>query len=82
MNAPENSHKKLRKDCKYNAEELQQILPFKSSFIKATTIPERILILRSQILPAMFNYWAENGKQPKDEEESQLWAKVKPSYCH
>ena len=24
----------------------------------------------------MFNYWAENGKEPHDEAESQSWAKV------
>jgi hypothetical protein len=72
---------KPRKDCTYNAKELEQILPFKNMFIEATTIPERILILRSQILPAMFNYWATNGKDPRDPEESRSWAKVTTSSC-
>ena len=74
MNLP---HQKLCRDCTYNAKELEQILPFKNIFIEANTIPERLLILRSNILPAMFNYWAVNGKEPKDEEESKMWAKVK-----
>ena len=76
MNNTENALKKLRKDCKYSAEELEQIVPFKEIFIKAKTIPEQILILRSRILPAMFNHWAASGKEPKDEAESQLRAKV------
>ena len=70
---------KPRKDCTYSAKELEQILLFKDSFIKATTIPERMLILRSQILPAMFNYWAANGKEPNDQEESKARAKVTSS---
>jgi hypothetical protein len=77
MNASENTRHKIRKDCKYKSEELDQILPFKQIFINADTVPQRILILRSQILPAMFNYWAANGKEPKDEEESRSRAKVK-----
>ena len=76
MNNTENALKKLRKDCKYSAEELEQIVPFKEIFIKAKTIPEQILILRSQILPVMFNHWAATGKDPKDEAESQSQAKV------
>jgi hypothetical protein len=76
MTPATNSQQRPRKDCTYNAKELEQILPFKNMFIEASTIPERILILRSQILPAMFNYWATNGKDPRDQEESQLWAKV------
>ena len=76
MNAPEKAHQKLQKDCKYGNEELQQILPFKNMFIDANTVPQWILILRNEILLAMFNYWALNGKEPKDEGESQLWAKV------
>ena len=76
MNLAEHSQPKLRKDCTYNAQELEQILPFKNMFIQASAIPERILTLRSQILPAMFNYWATIGKEPKDQAESQSWAKV------
>jgi hypothetical protein len=79
MNPPQISHQKPRKDCQYNAKELEQILPFKNPFIQASTVPERILILRSQILPAMFNYWAANGKEPTDQDESQSWAKVQCS---
>jgi hypothetical protein len=80
MNTPEDLHRRPRKDCKYSAGELEQILPFKNDFINASTIPERTLIMRSQILPAMFNYWATKGKEPKDVDESQSWAKVKGPY--
>jgi hypothetical protein len=73
---------KPRKDCKYRADELEQILPFKDGFIKASTIPERMLILQSQILPAMFNYWAAHGNEPTDQEDSRDWAKVKGSNYH
>lgn len=76
MDGTEPSLRKSRKNCKYDAGELDQILPFKDSFITATTIPERVLILRAQILPAMFNYWAANGKGPTNEEESRSRAKV------
>ena len=76
MNALKKAHQKLWKDCKYSHEELQQILPFKNMFIDANTVPQQILILQNEILPVMFNYWALNGKEPKDEGESQLWAKV------
>lgn len=68
MDALETTHKRPRKDAKYNVAEIEQILPFKSRFIKATMIPEHVLILKSQILPAMFNYWAEIEREPKDEE--------------
>lgn len=56
--------------------EIERIISFKLQFIQATTVPERVLILKSQILPAMFNYWAEIGREPKDEEESRAQAKV------
>ena len=79
MSNPQNLQPKPRKDCKYSAVELQQILPFKTAFITARTVPERILILKTQILPAMFNYWNATGKQLQNQEESQLWAKVKIS---
>ena len=70
------SHQNPRKDCKYNAKELKQILSFKNIFINANTIPEQLLILQSQILSVMFNYWVENGQEPRDQEESWSWAKV------
>ena len=79
MSNPQNLQPKPRKDCKYSAVELQQILPFKTAFITARTVPEQILILKTQILAAMVNYWNATGKQLQDQEESQLWAKVKIS---
>ena len=40
MNAPKKAHQKLRKDCKYSNEELQQILPLKNIFIDANMVPQ------------------------------------------
>ena len=76
MDAPKKAHQKLQKDCKYSNEELQQILLFKNIFIDANTVPQWILILQNEILLVMFNYWALNVKEPKDEGEGQLWTKV------
>jgi len=79
MNDGEKLHQRPRKDCMYNAKELEQILLFKTTFIGASTIAEHILILRSQILPTIFNYWAVNGKEPIDQDESRAWDKVNRS---
>jgi hypothetical protein len=70
------SARKVRADCKYNDDELHEILPFKADFI-AGTIPERIALLQSKILPAMFNYWEELGKE-YDSQESKAISKVFP----
>lgn len=75
MSEPDNSHKPPRKDCIYTPQELQQILPFRDIYKKGTKA-ERVLVMKSQVLPAMFNYWASNGKHPQSEEESRDWAKV------
>lgn len=72
----ENSPRKPRRGGKYDIETLEQIMPFKESFVKSITIAERAQILQTEILPAMFTYWSAKGKNPKDEEESKLWAKV------
>ena len=68
-----NTHK-VRKDCRYNEAELFSIIPFKSDFITSST-HERLVILRKKILPSMFNYWLDNGKEytPK---ESKILSKV------
>ena len=76
MNAPEKSQKGICKDCKYSNEELEQILPFKNIFIGTDMVSQQILILQNEILLVMCNYWALKGKGLKDEDESQLLAKV------
>jgi hypothetical protein len=68
-----NTHK-VWKDCKYNEAELFSIMPYKSDFISSST-HDRMVILRKKILPAMFNYWLENGKD-YNSIESNLLSKV------
>jgi hypothetical protein len=68
-----NAHK-VRKDCRYNEAELFSITPFKSNFITSST-HERMVILKKKILPSMFNYWLEIGKE-YDTNESKKLSKV------
>jgi uncharacterized protein with von Willebrand factor type A (vWA) domain len=70
------SARKVRADCKYDADELREIRPFKADFV-AGTIPQRMALLKSKILPAMFNYWQELGKE-YDSQESKAISKVLP----
>jgi hypothetical protein len=65
---------KIRKDCKYSVAEVLCILPFKADFI-TSSIQERMALLKNQILPKMFNYWLENGKE-YDTDESRSLSKV------
>jgi len=57
---PARTHK-VRSDCKYNQNELDEILPYKLDFINGT-IPERMQLLKGEILPKLFNYWESLGK--------------------
>jgi hypothetical protein len=43
-------------------EEMEKILPFKLEFISSTTT-ERMSILKNSILPELFNYWQDKGKE-------------------
>jgi hypothetical protein len=76
--SPTMSTLKVRKDCRYSAEELQKIIPFKQDFV-SSTIQERMSILKKDILPAIFNYWEEIGKV-YDSEESKALTKVNSHY--
>jgi hypothetical protein len=67
---------KVRSDCKYNDLELNEILPFKPDFISGT-IHERMTLLKSKILPTMFNYWQGMGKE-YNAKESKAITKVLP----
>lgn len=75
MTEPQKLQKPPRKDCIYYARELQQIEPYREKYRKASK-PERLQIMKSEILPAMFNYWEKLQEGPKDEAESRDWARV------
>lgn len=66
---------KVRSDCRYNEQELSQILPFKSDFISSST-PERVTILKKHILPDMFNYWQDVEGKVFNANESKALTKV------
>ncbi|PPQ94151.1 hypothetical protein CVT25_008019 [Psilocybe cyanescens] len=65
-----------KKKCKpkmFSADELQHILPFKETFVKARTVKERLLILTNHILVAIFNYWASQECIPNVAQEIITW---------
>lgn len=76
---PQDPPRPPRKDCRYNARELEQILPFKEAYVKAVTKPQRVTIMKTSILPTMFGYWASIGKDPVDPELAKLRASVSSS---
>jgi hypothetical protein len=76
MSTEQVTRRKARKDCKYTAEERKVIDLYKEEFRSETTKAGRVLILRSKILPAIFNYWVQNGTPPKDEDDSRQCARV------
>ena len=53
---------KIQKKCKYDEHELSAILPYRAEYISAT-IGERLIILKRDILPKMFNHWQSLGKE-------------------
>jgi len=71
------ARRKPRKDCKYDAKERKAIEEFKEIYQSQTTRNGRLVVLKSQILPAMFNYWASIGKAPSDKEEHVNRAQVR-----
>lgn len=68
--------RRIRRDCIYNAAERAILNPFKAEFISQTTVKGRLDVLKSKILPAMFNYWWSIGRRAKDEDENRQWTKV------
>jgi len=58
-----NSHKPPRKDCAYSEQEMDQLRPFKAEYEKASQA-ERVILMKTRILPTIFNYWTAQGKRP------------------
>jgi hypothetical protein len=73
--------RKYRKGGRYTDEERRIIEPYKVSFRSQQSKAGRLQILKTDILPAMFNYWAAIDKAPVDQEESRLRAKVNSQAC-
>lgn len=62
---------KVRKDCRYNEAEMFSILPYKEEFVSSST-HLRMVLLKKKILPSIFNYWLETGKEYNSEESKTL----------
>jgi hypothetical protein len=74
---PNQARRVVRKGRKYNAIELDQILPFKQSYLQAENVHQRAMVLHDRILPAIFNYWFSKGWNPtKEQEETTRKSKV------
>lgn len=73
--------RQYRKGSRYTVEERKIIEPYKVAFRTQDSKAGRVQILRSNILPAIFNYWVSVDKAPKDDEESRARAKVDCQAC-
>jgi hypothetical protein len=76
MSTTQEAPRKIRKDCRYNAEERKAIDLFKHTYQSQTTRDGRLVVLKSQILPAMFNHWVSVGRDPQDQAERETQARV------
>ncbi|KAF8800764.1 hypothetical protein BYT27DRAFT_7116722 [Phlegmacium glaucopus] len=59
------NNRRHRRDCKYTAEERKVMELHKETFRTQTTKPGHLHILRTKILPDIFNYWEGTGNTPK-----------------
>jgi hypothetical protein len=73
---PPQNKKRPQSNCKYSAKEQQVIEVHKVAYRTAATKEERVLILRRDILPAIFAYWATENQEPQSEDESRVCSKV------
>ena len=63
-------------DCVYSLETREVIKIYKQSYITQTTSEARKQIFRTQVLPAIFRHWQDNGKTPENSDESAARIKV------
>ena len=68
--------RKPRNDSIYSKEEIQVINIHKEEYKQQTTEKSRAKMMKTKILPELFNYWFDRGKRPKTAEESADWIKV------
>jgi hypothetical protein len=68
--------RQYRKGSRYTVDERKIIEPYKVAFRSQQSKAGRLQILKGDILPAMFNYWASIRRAPVDHEESRIRAKV------
>ena len=73
--------RQYRNGSKYTVAERKILEPFKEAFRSEESKAGRLEILKSEILPAIFNYWASIEPDPMEEEESRRRAKVSYQAC-
>jgi len=74
--------RKLRKDAFYSPAERSILNKFKLEYRMQPTRELRANVLRTKILPDLFNYWDHEGLGPENDEDSTRRMKVRSlSYC-
>ena len=68
--------RKARQACHYTAEERKVFHIFKEEYRSQTTKERRGHILKTKILPNIFNYWTNDGAQPLNEDDARERVKV------
>ncbi len=58
------------KPCTYTTAERTVLQPFREKYEREENKHERAQLLRTEILPALFNYWIERGDRQQTAEES------------
>ena len=51
-----------RHNCRYNAQELAIIKPYKEAYFRAVSPAQRKMIAQNDIFPALFNFWERSGR--------------------
>jgi hypothetical protein len=68
--------RKARQACHYTAEEREVFNKYKEEYRSQTTKEQRGHILKTQILPDLFNYWTNDGAVPLSDAEACKRVKV------
>jgi hypothetical protein len=68
--------RKHRKDAFYSPAEMTILVKHKQEYRTQPTRELRGNVLRTKILPDLYNYWVEKGTEPQTEEESTARMKV------
>jgi hypothetical protein len=68
--------RKPRKDSLYSVEERKIMNQFKAEYRRQPTKEQRGDVIRSKLLPNLYNYWVQLGTAPKSTEESLSRLKV------
>jgi hypothetical protein len=72
--------KKARKGCLYTTDERDIIKAFKREYRSQDKPNQRGHILKAKILPAIFNYWTDDGRVPMGAEELEERVNVSSSW--